>query len=810
MAQAPSTLHLDGVDIDLETGEVRGRTPHTQLTGMLLKLMRHLAKQPGRTAPREELLREVWGYRADVITRTVDVTTQRLRAKLGPAGKRILTVHGEGYRLEAPDPTQGLKPLLGREAALRQLQTSADRLLVITGPPGVGKSHLARHFMAHQQGDWIALELRQGSAQLAISEALSMDGMTSWARIQDTLKTRGIQWVLADNGEACPDLLLLLQTLKALPELRVVLTTQGPSPEVQAHSMALSGLAPKDSAALYQSLAYGPFPDAQIQALVQAVSHNPLAIEVAAACSAVLGPGSLLEKQRLAEQVHTPLAQILDRALDTLAAADRAALQALACLPSGVSVETAEALLGGEATGALLAGLQAQITMRHDTPFGPRFVFEANLRARLIHGEPRPAIQQWTAARHIASRLRERLYALDHAALGELVLERATLEAGLRAQPGDPVLVLTLAELYRERGQGDALDSLLAQSLGVARGLVLVQRLAAQWFKQSETQTLSDLAEAEALDQDPDLQAMCAMVRARRAAVSGTPEQALDLSRAAMRLAWSAQDKRITRKAVFMHSWICGRAGDREQLQVLDQGIALARRLGAQDTEGRLLLSRAKAQLAYGQTRHARQDLAAAHSLLTSPPAATALTLSSLLAEFREDEEAQRWLTLCIAQARRAGDTLVLASALNNHGMVLAAAGEQARAVEVLQQALQAWMRLESSWHLAVGTLSLGSVSQDPELLSLALERFEALQDKGQLCDALCWNAAMRASQGQPHAARALLAQARPLADTPARQQLLSLAQGHCAKQAGEAPSAPPNTAHLWMDGRVFQAVLRL
>lgn len=62
--------------------------------------------------------------------------------------------------------------------------------------------------------------------------------------------------------------------------------------------------------------------------------------------------------------------------------------------------------------------------------------------------------------------------------MGELVQERATLEAGLRAKPGDPLLILTLAELYRERSQGDALR---AQSLGVARGLVLVQRLAAQW-----------------------------------------------------------------------------------------------------------------------------------------------------------------------------------------------------------------------------------------------------------------------------------------------------------------------------------------
>lgn len=122
-----------------------------------------------------------------------------------------------------------------------------------------------------------------------------------------------------------------------------------------------------------------------------------------------------------------------------------------------------------------------------------------------------------------------------------------------------------------------------------------------------------------------------------------------------MTLAWAAQDKRVTRKAVFTHSWICGRAGEAEQLQVLGQGIALARRLGAQDTEGRLLLSRAKAQLSFDHINLVRQDLVAAHTLPTSPSAATALTLFSLLAGFLEGDQAEGWLTLCLAQARRAG-----------------------------------------------------------------------------------------------------------------------------------------------------------
>ena len=53
--------------------------------------------------PREDLLREVWGYRSSAITRTVDNTVLRLRAKIeaDPARPRhVATVHGTGYRFD--------------------------------------------------------------------------------------------------------------------------------------------------------------------------------------------------------------------------------------------------------------------------------------------------------------------------------------------------------------------------------------------------------------------------------------------------------------------------------------------------------------------------------------------------------------------------------------------------------------------------------------------------------------------------------------------------------------------------------------
>jgi len=79
---------------------VEGR--HVEMTPKEFDLLRALAEARGRVLSREFLLDRVWGYRAasEIESRTVDVHVRRLRVKLGPEGRRILTVKGVGYRLE--------------------------------------------------------------------------------------------------------------------------------------------------------------------------------------------------------------------------------------------------------------------------------------------------------------------------------------------------------------------------------------------------------------------------------------------------------------------------------------------------------------------------------------------------------------------------------------------------------------------------------------------------------------------------------------------------------------------------------------
>ncbi len=60
---------------------------------------------------KEELLRDVWGFRAMGTTRTVDSHACRLRQKLGVDGDRFVhNVWGVGYRLvEAPAAAEELR-----------------------------------------------------------------------------------------------------------------------------------------------------------------------------------------------------------------------------------------------------------------------------------------------------------------------------------------------------------------------------------------------------------------------------------------------------------------------------------------------------------------------------------------------------------------------------------------------------------------------------------------------------------------------------------------------------------------------------
>ena len=64
-------------------------------------LLLRMAQEPDRVFTREQLLRDVWGFRTYVPTRTLESHASRVRRKLAAAGLRgwIVNVWGVGYKL---------------------------------------------------------------------------------------------------------------------------------------------------------------------------------------------------------------------------------------------------------------------------------------------------------------------------------------------------------------------------------------------------------------------------------------------------------------------------------------------------------------------------------------------------------------------------------------------------------------------------------------------------------------------------------------------------------------------------------------
>jgi len=84
--------------IDIESHEVYVDSKLVELTALEFKLLNELVDKRGRVQSRDQLLSEVWGYNAEVTTRTVDTHIKRLREKLGPMGKYVQTIRGVGYK----------------------------------------------------------------------------------------------------------------------------------------------------------------------------------------------------------------------------------------------------------------------------------------------------------------------------------------------------------------------------------------------------------------------------------------------------------------------------------------------------------------------------------------------------------------------------------------------------------------------------------------------------------------------------------------------------------------------------------------
>jgi DNA-binding response OmpR family regulator len=95
-----NTLAFGDVTIDLGSRMITRAGQPVGLTPKAYELLLALVRRDGVVASRADLLKEVWGYGAFIMTRTVDSHIAELRRKLDDADhpKHIITVWKVGYR----------------------------------------------------------------------------------------------------------------------------------------------------------------------------------------------------------------------------------------------------------------------------------------------------------------------------------------------------------------------------------------------------------------------------------------------------------------------------------------------------------------------------------------------------------------------------------------------------------------------------------------------------------------------------------------------------------------------------------------
>ena len=115
----------DEVELNLRQRTVTRSGALVQLAPKQFDLLAALAARQGATVSRVDILKEVWGYRHEVVTRTVDTHILELRKKLeidAAAPRLIVTVRRTGYRLQMDTPAAHRSdgdPAPGRRQAAR-------------------------------------------------------------------------------------------------------------------------------------------------------------------------------------------------------------------------------------------------------------------------------------------------------------------------------------------------------------------------------------------------------------------------------------------------------------------------------------------------------------------------------------------------------------------------------------------------------------------------------------------------------------------------------------------------------------------
>ena len=321
----PERLILSACVVDLVDARIHRGGDSVPLTRIECALLGHLAAHPGEVVDRGTLLRRVWGHEQASGTRTVDIEVLRLRRKIETDPGRpdhLQTVRGKGYRLACTSAERRtnlgaeITSFVGRAAELAALREAlaSGRFVTLVGPPGAGKTRLAREVGASVLGDWPGgvwfcdlTPARDAAAVVdAVARALEVPLLGGVDPVGPALAAKGPVLVLLDNFEQVTAAAARTagRWLGTAPEARFLVTSREPLRLPGEVVLRLDPLPEPDAVALFLERAralrrdFGTGQADAVAEIVARLDRLPLALELAAGRAGLLSAPALRDRLR--------------------------------------------------------------------------------------------------------------------------------------------------------------------------------------------------------------------------------------------------------------------------------------------------------------------------------------------------------------------------------------------------------------------------------------------------------------------------------------------------------------------------------